>query len=141
VPGPGPLPDAVRLAALHAAILAPSLGRLDARWSLFAAAFALPFFATAGWGRPPGEIRDALVLAVSAAACGAAGARRRQRAYLPSVILLFVLPFALGYLCEEFGRADAAAAWRNVSPWTLHAGAGVLLLWAWPVYELARRRA
>jgi hypothetical protein len=140
VPGPGPLDWMVRLALLHAIVIAPSLGAIDLRWSLFTGALALPFFALVAWGHPAGAIRDLLVVFGSAVACGAAGATWRHRAYLPSVVALLALPFALGYLCEEFGRPESAGLFRDLSPWALRPGPGVLLLWAWPVLALARRK-
>lgn len=140
VPGPGPLAWTTRLALLHAVLLAPSLGALPVRWSLFAGAMALPFLALASWGHPAAAIRDALLLLVSAVACGAAGAHLRARAYLPSIVALLALPYGLGYLCEEFGRPGLASTFRRLSPWTLHPGAAVFLLWIWPLGALARRR-
>jgi len=140
-PGPGPLRWVLRIAILHAALLAPSLGAMDWRWSLLAAALALPFIALVSWGHSGEELSNGLMLFVSAVACGAAGLKLRTAWYLPTVILLFVLPYALGYLCEEFGRADVAGSWRAVSPWTLQTGIGVFALWAWPVWALARRKA
>jgi hypothetical protein len=140
VPGPGPLDWILRVAILHLVILAPSLGAMDWRWSLLPAALALPFVALVSWGHGFVDLRDGMVLLLSAAACGAAGIRLRHGWYLPTVILLVVLPYALGYLCEEFGRADVAGSWRSLSPWTLQLGIGVLLLWVWPVVALAWRR-
>jgi len=140
-PGPGPLDLSLRVALLHLVVIAPSLGVLAPRWSLLAAALALPFLALGAWGHDARELRDAAILFVSAAACGAAGARDRPPAYLPSVIALLVLPYGLGYLCEEFGAAEAAGTWRRVSPWSLEAGVATLLLWAWPAAALMRRRA
>jgi len=131
----------VRLAILHVVVVAPSLGALDLRWSLFVGALALPFFALVAWGQPAASIRDLLVVFLSALACGAAGATLRHAFYLPTVIGLLVLPYALGYLGEEFGRPESAAAFRHLSPWSLHPGAGLFLLWAWPLWALARRRA
>jgi hypothetical protein len=130
----------VRLALLHAVVIAPSLGALDARWSLFVGALALPFFALVAWGHPAAAIRDLLVVSLSAVACGAAGATRKNRWYLPTVIALLVLPYGLGYLCEEFGRPESAGYFRHLSPWALRPGAGILLLWAWPLRALSRRR-
>ena len=140
-----------QLALLHLALLAPALGRFDARWSLGLLLLALPALALVSYGRSGGALLWCCAVVASAAASGAAAQSLQsgRRIYLASITLLLALPFALAYLCEEFGNPAAATAVRAWSPWagaSLAAcdaappNAALLLLWMWPVGVMAQRR-
>jgi len=118
-------------------VIAPSLGAIAWRAALFGSALAIPFLLICSWAQP---IRDPLLVFGSAAVCGAAGQALRSRWFLPSMLLLIALPIALAYLCEEFGAPASAPVFRNLSPWMLHLGPGLALLWVWPVIALGRRK-
>ena len=113
------------------------MGAIPWRHALFASALALPFLLMCAWGQSP---TDMLLVFGSAAACGAAGQAWRTRWFLPSMVALLAVPLALAYLCEEFGAPASAPTFRALSPWSLHAGPGLALLWVWPVLALLRRR-
>lgn len=154
-PGAGPLALATAVAAAYAALLLPSL-RSDAwRWGLLPVLLALPALGATSYGHPgAGPLVWSLVLVALAAAAGTAAralhGRPSARLYLPSMVLVFFAPYALRYLVLEFGRTPEAEGWRLLSPWAaadhvaggegLPAGCALLLL-AWPVWALARRRA
>ncbi len=150
VPAPGPLVLCTQLALLHLALLAPALGRFDARWSIGLLLLALPALALVSYGRSGGALLWCGAVVASAAASGAAAQSlpAGRRIYLASITLLLALPFALAYLCEEFGNPAAATVVRAWSPWagaSLAAcdaappNAALLLLWAWPVGALTWR--
>jgi len=152
--GPGPLAPVAGLCALHAALLAPAVARGRAAWGFLPVLLGLPALCAASYGHAgAGPLLGALLLTVLACASGAAArtlpADVTALFYLPSMILLFAAPYALRYLALEFGAPASAAGWASPSPWAaaeaLAAGAGLpvlapLLLLAWPVAVLARRR-
>jgi hypothetical protein len=154
VPAPGPLLLCTAVALVHLAFLMPALGNTPARWTLFAAAIAVPVVALASYGHALNALVGCEALVLSAAAAGAAAQRLRgatlRAAYLASIAVLLAMPYALGYLAEEFGAAAHASDWRALSPVAgaartvengAPASAALLLLWAWPVWSLASRRA
>jgi len=154
-PGAGPLALVTSVAAGHAALLAPTLASGALRWGLLPLLLALPALGATSFGQPgAGPLLWSLVLVALAAVSGTAARalhdRPSARLYLPSMVLLFAAPYALRYLVLEFGRAVDAEGWLLLSPWAAAeqvAGGGappagcLLLLSAWPVWALARRRA
>jgi len=152
--GGGPLGLVLGLAAVHAALIGPALvWPTQSGWvyGLLPLLLAAPAVAAASFGR--GDVLpNAFFLLLLCAASGASGramsGRRAGAIYLPTMVLLFVAPFALSYLVAEFGGGDASA-WRPLSPWgaakRLESGGslsmpGVLALLVWPVVALARPR-
>jgi hypothetical protein len=154
-PGPGPLALCTSLAALHAALLAPSLAAGAAGWGILPLALAWPALCATSYGHPGvWPVLGSLLLVALAALAGAAARRLADRPagrlYLPFMVLVFAAPYALRYLVLEFGRVAEARAWLLLSPaaaaeqvaagGALPAGS-VLLLLVWPVCALARRGA
>jgi len=141
VPEPGPLLLCTRVAVVHLALLMPALGALALVWCGYACAVAVAVVVMSGYGHPIEELAGCAALVFSAAAAGAAAQRfERRRLYLASMTLLLALPYACAYLVEEFGRSTDAAGWRALSPLAGPSSAAILLLWAWPVAVLVRRR-
>jgi len=154
-PGAGPLALVTSVAAAYAALLAPSLLSGAPAWGFLPLLLVLPALGAASYGHPGvGPLLWSAVLVALAAASGTAArvlrGRPSARLYLPSMVLLFAAPYALRYLVLEFGRLPDAASWLLLSPWAaadhVAGGAGppagcLLLLAAWPVWALARRRA
>lgn len=154
-PGAGPLALATAVAAAYAALLLPTLGSEAWGWGFLPVLLALPALCATSYGHPgAGPLAWSLALVALAAAAGAAARALHgsagARLYLPSMVLVFFAPYALRYLVLEFGRTPAAEGWLLLSPWAaashvagggrLPAGCALLLL-AWPVWALARRRA
>jgi hypothetical protein len=154
-PGAGPLALTTSVAAGYAALLAPSLRSGAPGWGLLPILLALPALGATSYGHPgAGPLVWSVVLVALAAAAGSAAralrTRPSTRLYLPYMVLLFGAPYALRYLVLEFGRPREAEGWLLLSPFAaaerVAAGGGlpagcVLLLLAWPVWALARRRA
>ncbi|MEM8885527.1 MAG: hypothetical protein AAGD14_15790 [Planctomycetota bacterium] len=115
-PGPGPLEPLTRAALVFLAIVGPSVRGVTPRQSLAIALLVLPFLALTLWGHAPSAWAGALVLLLFASLAGALGAGRPM--FLPSMLLLFAVPYGLDYLAEEFGRGSGF--WRTLSPWSLH---------------------
>lgn len=156
LPGPGPLAPCAAVAAAHAAVLGPAFGGgASALWGMLPLLLALPALCATAYGHPGAwPLPGSLLLVLLAAAAGTSARALRGRAdaglYLPSMTLLFALPYALRYLVLEFGGGRAAEPWLLASPVAaageVASGAAppapcVLLLLAWPVWALARRRA
>jgi len=147
-PGPGPLALQTAVAAVHAALLGPSIGRGPARWGLLPVLLALPALCATSYGAPGAWPVPGAVLLVGLASLAGASARAlKSPLYLPSMLLVFFCPYALHYLVAEFGGGDPGP-WRLLSPCAAagHVAKGgappapcVLLLLAWPVWALARR--
>ena len=129
VPGPGPVALAVQIAIVHALLIAPSLGPMRWQDALWGSLLGLPFVLLCAWAQP---LRDPLLIWVACVACGAAGQRVDRRWFLATMALLIALPFALGYLCREFGAPDSAATFDALSPLSLQLGPGIALLFVWP---------
>ena len=148
--GPGPLALVTSVAAVHAALLAPAMARGGAAWGLFPILLATPALCATSYGHPGAwPLLGSFLLVVLAAAAGTAARAAPARLYLPLMVLVFSAPYALRYLVVEFGDVAHAAGWGNLSPCAaaeqVAAGAApsagsVLLLLAWPVWALARRR-
>lgn len=150
-PGPGPLALLTGLAALYAAVLAPACqprGRYP--WAFLPLLLAAPVLATVSYGHPgAGPLLRCLLLVSLACLAGTTPRTRVGGAfYLPSMLLLFVLPFALRYLVLEFSGPAGADGWRSLSPIAAaqaltHGDSWpwpcLLLMMAWPVWTLARR--
>ena len=132
MPGPGPLDFAARVAILHALVVAPSFPSLSVPAALFGSALAIPFLALCSWAAPSA---DPWIVFAAAAVCGACG---RSMFFRGAMIALIALPYALGYLCEEFGAPESATAFENLSPLALHAGPGLALLLIAPVVRRFR---
>jgi len=140
-PVPGPLLLCTQVAVVHLALLMPAAGTMALAWSAYASAVALSVVVMSGYGHGAGELAGCVALVLSAGACGAAAQRLvHRRFYLASITLLLALPFVCAYLVEEFGAPGTAAAWRALSPLSGASATAILLLWAWPVAVLARRR-
>jgi len=143
-PGPGPLGLLTAAVAVHAALVAPAMVRRGG-WALgfVPCLLALPALASTAYGHP----LPLPALAVVALCCASGAAARAVRSpfYLPSMVLVFAAPFFLHYLVLGFGAPSQAGFWKSLSP--LSASAGwpsapcVVLMLAWPVWALARRRA
>jgi len=149
-PGAGPLGLVTAVALVHAALLAPSLVRGRPAWGLFPVAGGAPALCAASYGHDAGALGASLLLLALASLAGAAARARRSALYLPSMVLLFAAPFALGYLVLEFGDGSRAAAWRLLSPLAAAQAVGrgaalplpcLAALLAWPAWTLARRKA
>ena len=150
-PGPGPLALLTGVAAFHAAVLTPSCRpRGGLVWAFLPLLLALPVLATVSYGHPgAGPLLRCLLLAALACVAGATARTKSGGAlYLPTMLGLFVVPFALGYLVLEFSGPANAEVWRRLSPFVaarpLASGEAwpwscLLLLVAWPVWALARR--
>jgi hypothetical protein len=141
-PGPGPLALCAGLVAIHAALLAPALGDGGAPWAFAPLLLALPALAAASYGHGGAATTGALATAALCCLCGWSARTCRAHAYLPLMLLVFLAPYGLAYLVEEFGGGDPAL-WRAASPLDAPAGwpapACVALLLAWPAWALARR--
>ena len=140
-PVPGPLLLCTQIAVVHLALLMPAAGTIAPAWNAYASAVALSVVWMAGYGHAAGELAGCAALVASAGACGAAAQRlTHRRFYLASITMLLALPIGCAYLVEEFGSLGAAAGWRALSPLSGTSAAAILVLWAWPVAVLARRR-
>ena len=141
-PGPGPLALVTSAAIVHAALLAPSMARAGGwTWGFLPSLLALPALCATAYGHAGPW--SALALLALCCASGAAARSVRSALYLPSMLLVFAMPFALHYVAQEFGDASRATFWRTLSPLS-NAGSWpsvpcVLLLLAWPVLAIARR--
>ncbi|MDH3593044.1 MAG: hypothetical protein OER88_14250 [Planctomycetota bacterium] len=147
-PGAGPLGLCTAVAVVHAAWLAPALGRGAAAWGALPLLLALPAWAASSYGHAWGVRLWALALIAAAAACGASGRRAPRALYLATVAVALAVPFFLGHLVVEFGSVAQAARWETSSPLiaALRVARGhapwiaLLVLAAWPVVALAPRR-
>lgn len=150
--GGGPLAHVTGVAAIHAALLSPLLGRGPAAFGFLPLLLALPAVAATSYGHPGAMplLGSLLLLALAAASGVAARALGRERTglYGPTIVLLFALPYALWYLVAQFGDAASAERWLSPSPWAAAKRvtegawpplAAALGLAAWPVYAIARR--
>ncbi|MCK6461516.1 MAG: hypothetical protein L6Q95_16670, partial [Planctomycetes bacterium] len=105
-PGPGPLALVTGLAALHAALLSPLVGKGPAVLGLLPPLLALPAIAAASYGHTSAALLGSILLATLAAASGSAARAlgdARAGLYAPSIVLVFAAPYALRYLVLEFG--------------------------------------
>lgn len=151
--GPGPLALLTGVAALHAALLSPLVGKGGpAAWGLLPALLALPALAATSYGHPGAAPLLGSLLLVAAASASGTAARAlgpaRAGLYGPTMVLVFALPYALRYLVLEFGDPASADGWLLASPWAAAARiasgampplAALLALGAWPVWAIARR--
>jgi len=151
-PGPGPLAVMTGLAALHAALLSPLVGRGPAPFAFLAPLLALPALGATSYGHAglAPLVGSVLLVGFAAASGSAARALGPERAglYGPTIVLVFAAPYALWYLTREFGDPPSADRWLALSPW---AAAGriadgalpplpaVLALLFWPAWAIARR--
>ncbi|MHC4341554.1 MAG: hypothetical protein ACYSX0_15250 [Planctomycetota bacterium] len=147
-PGPGPLAFVTSVAALHAALIAPSLARRGgAAWGLLPALLAVPALFATSYGHPGATpLMGAILIVTLSAVAGSAGRVLPRAIYFPAMLLVFLAPYALHYLVLEFGRTEGAGAWLRLSPIAAAQQGGwpgalcVLLLLVWPVWALAARR-
>lgn len=151
-PGPGPLALVAGVAALHAALLSPLVGKGPASFGFLAALLSLPALAATSYGHPGLEPLVASALFVGFAAASGAAARAlgpsRAGLYGPSMALVFAAPYALRYLVSEFGTPGAADRWLALSPWAaaeriaqgeMPPWPAVFALLAWPIWAITRR--
>jgi len=144
----GPLAPCAAVVAFHGALLAPAIApRARAAGGFLGLLLALPALAAGAYGRGSRALLSCLF--VAAAACAAPRALagpRAARAYLASMVLLFLAPFAAGYLLREFGDGASAGWVRGLSPLAaVHrtvasegsAVPSILLLLTWPALALA----
>jgi len=151
-PGPGPLALITGLATLHGALLSPLVGRGPVLFGFLPPLLALPALAATSYGHPGSAplLGSFLLVAFAAASGSAARALGRARAglYGPTIVLVFVAPYALSYLTGDLGDPASADRWLALSPWAaagqiaggaMPPPAAVLALLAWPVWAIARR--
>ena len=146
-PGPGPLALITALAVAHAALVGPSLGA--GGW--LPLLLTLPALCATSYGHPGlRPVLASLLLVAAASAAGSAARVLEARLYLPSMLLVFFVPYALRYLVLEFGSPAHAESWLQLSPLAAaaHVSHGawppalcLLFLLAWPVRALMRRPA
>jgi hypothetical protein len=142
-PGPGPLALCAGLLAVHAALVAPAVGDGGAIWAFAPLLLGLPALASSSYGHSGSAALGALATVALTCASGWSARTCRAHAYLPLMLLVFLAPFGLAYLVDEFGGGDPAS-WRAASPLGGPAGwpapACIALLLAWPAWAFARRR-
>lgn len=142
-PGPGPLALFTVAAAVHAALLAPAIARGGRAWAFLPALVALPALCAVSYGND--GLPGALLIVLLACVSGWAG-RAGWRLYLPTMLLIFFVPYALHYLATEFGAAARADAWLSISPVAAAYRGGwppaacIAAMAVWPVWALARSK-